>query len=99
MSSMEGYLGIAARARKIVSGSLLIEAIRMKQVSLVLIASDASDRTKKQYQDKCATYRIPCLIWADIATICSATGLHMRVAIGIADVKMADSIRKIVEMR
>ncbi len=99
MSSIEGYLGIAARARKVVSGALLLEAVRHKQVNLVLVASDASERTKKQYRDKCATYQIPCLIWADIATISSATGLHMRVAIGIANVKMADNIRKIVEMR
>ncbi len=92
MSTVEGYLGIAARARKTVSGAMLMEAVRKKRVSLVLVASDASDRTKKQFQDKCTSYQIPCLIWGSINEISMATGMHMRVAVGILDRGLAKNI-------
>lgn len=92
MSTVEGYLGIAARARKTVSGAMLMEAVRKKRVSLVLVASDASDRTKKQFQDKCTSYQIPCLIWGSINEVSMATGMHMRVAIGITDRGLAKNI-------
>ena len=92
MSTVIGYLGIAARARKIVSGAMLMEAVRKNRVFLVLVASDASDRTKKQFQDKCTSYQIPCLIWGSIEEISLATGMHMRVAVGINDRGLAKNI-------
>jgi len=92
VSTVEGYLGIAARARKTVSGAMLMEAVRKKRVSLVLVASDASDRTKKQFQDKCTSYQIPCLIWGSINEVSMATGMHMRVAVGILDRGLAKNI-------
>lgn len=92
MSTVIGYLGIAARARKIVSGAMLMEAVRKNRVLLVLVASDASDRTKKQFQDKCTSYQIPCLIWGSIEEISLATGMHMRVAVGINDRGLAKNI-------
>jgi ribosomal protein L7Ae-like RNA K-turn-binding protein len=92
VSTVEGYLGIAARARKTVSGAMLMEAVRKKRVSLVLVASDASDRTKKQFQDKCTSYQIPCLIWGSVEKVSMATGMHMRVAIGILDRGLAKNI-------
>lgn len=92
MSTVEGYLGIAARARKTVSGAMLMEAVRKKRVSLVLVASDASDRTKKQFQDKCTSYQITCLIWGSIDEISKATGMKLRVAVGILDRGLAKNI-------
>lgn len=69
-----------------------MEAVRKKRVSLVLVATDASDRTKKQFQDKCTSYQIPCLIWGSIEEISSSTGMNMRVAIGIDDRGLARNI-------
>jgi ribosomal protein L7Ae-like RNA K-turn-binding protein len=92
VSTVDGYLGIAARARKTVSGAKLMEEVRKNRVSLVLVASDASDRTKKQFQDKCTSYQIPCLIWGSIDQISAATGMHMRVAVGINDRGLAKNI-------
>jgi ribosomal protein L7Ae-like RNA K-turn-binding protein len=94
MSTVEGYIGIAKKARKVVSGASLMDSIRQKKVALVLIAADASDRTRKQFTDKCITYQIPCLIWGTVATISSASGMNMRVAIGISDHGLANSIRE-----
>ena len=52
-------LGLANAARKIVTGETLIKKIRAKKVSLVLIAENASENTKKKITDKCHYYDIP----------------------------------------
>lgn len=53
-------LGLAQRAGKLVSGDEQVEeAIVRQQVSLVVIASDASDNTLKKYQNKCEYYGVP----------------------------------------
>ena len=44
-------LGLAMRARKLATGESALKAIQSQQARLVLIASDASDYTKKKYID------------------------------------------------
>lgn len=48
MNNYLNTLGLAARARKIVTGETLITKIRSNEVEFVIIASDASDNTKKK---------------------------------------------------
>lgn len=48
MNNYLNTLGLAARARKIVTGETLITKIRSNEVEFVIIASDASDNTKKR---------------------------------------------------
>lgn len=58
------YLGLAAASRGAVCGSeLALTAIRKnpQKVFLLVLASDASERTKKQMRDKCAYYKIKLL--------------------------------------
>ena len=55
MNNYLNTLGLAARARKIVTGETLITKIRSNEVEFVIIASDASDNTKKKITDKCTS--------------------------------------------
>ena len=48
MNNYLNILGLAARARKIITGETLITKIRNNEVEFVIIASDASDNTKKR---------------------------------------------------
>lgn len=53
-------IGLAKKAGKTGSGEFQTEeAIRSRKASLVLVAADASDNTKKLFRDKCAYYHIP----------------------------------------
>ena len=52
MDKIFNLIGLATRARKIISGEELMDAIRKKKVSLVIVASDASENTRKRYSDK-----------------------------------------------
>ena len=78
MNNYLNTLGLAARARKIVTGETLITKIRSNEVEFVIIASDASDNTKKKITDK-VEYVIACTI----EELSSAIGKKNRVALGI----------------
>lgn len=96
----KGYLnilGLASAARKIVSGETLLKNIKSKKVNLVLIASDASDNTKKKLTDKCHYYGIQYYI-IDIESdiLSKAIGKDNRVAVGIVDRGFSKKIKEII---
>ena len=85
MNNFLNLLGLASRARKIVTGETLIKKIRTNAIHLVIIASDASDNTKKKFIDKCTSSR---------EELSSAIGKNNRVALGIQDAGFAKSLKE-----
>lgn len=58
-SKIRGYVGLCRAAGGITSGTeLVLGEVRRGRAKLVLIADDASDRTKKQIADKCTYYKV-----------------------------------------
>lgn len=56
---IEKYIGLCASAGGVTTGfDLVLGEIRKGRAKFVLVASDASDRTKKQITDKCAYYNV-----------------------------------------
>lgn len=56
-------LGIAMKAGKLVTGEdLTLKEIRKEQAKVVIIATDASEQTKKKISDKCRYYHIPIVV-------------------------------------
>ena len=52
-------LGLAARAGRIVSGEFTVEKeVKSGRAYLVLIAEDASENTRKKFQNMCEFYEI-----------------------------------------
>lgn len=86
-------LGLAMRARKIVSGDQLIPAIQNKSAKLVLLANDASDNTKKRIRDKCSFYERELIVVESSAQMNQAMGTANRMAVGIVDEGFAKSLR------
>lgn len=83
-------LGLAARARKVISGEeLVIKEIRSGKAKLVLLASDASANTSKKIKDKCAYYNVECLVLGDRYDLGHATGKETRVSLAIMDAGFA----------
>lgn len=79
-------LGLAARARKLVTGEeLVIKEVRRGTVKLVLLSTDASEQTKKKVLDKCGHYTVPVRIASDRQTLGQAIGKAERVVIGVMD--------------
>ena len=53
-------LGIATRARKLISGEeLTIKAIQRNEAKLVIVATDCSDNIKEKLLNKCTYYNVP----------------------------------------
>lgn len=85
MDKFFNLVGLAMRARKVVSGDELFDSIRQSKVSLVIVASDASENTKKKVFDKCKFYGIECIEVEDSIRLNHAIGKVNRMAIGIQD--------------
>ncbi|HSQ33586.1 MAG TPA: ribosomal L7Ae/L30e/S12e/Gadd45 family protein [Peptostreptococcaceae bacterium] len=92
------FLGLAQRAGKIVSGddSTLME-LKKNKVVLVIIASDASNNTKKTFVDK-STYRdVEYIEFSNKVELGYSIGKSPRAVIGIKDKSFANKIKEMIE--
>lgn len=89
-------LGLASRARKVLTGDTLLKSIKQKKVEIVLIANDASDNTKKKFMDKCHYYHIPYYLFSNVDHLSIAIGKDNRVCVGICDKGFAMKIKSII---
>lgn len=94
MSNFLNTLGLANRARKVVTGETLINKIRSNEIYFVIIANDASDNTKKKLTDKCTSYDVEYVVAGNISELSKAIGKNNRVALGIADKGFAKNLKE-----
>ncbi len=88
-------LSLAARGRRLVSGGFMTEkAIDQGQAKLVLLAGDASGNTKKRFSDRCAARGIPCVEYADGASLGARIGKESRMTLAVTDAGFAEAILK-----
>jgi ribosomal protein L7Ae-like RNA K-turn-binding protein len=79
-------LGLANRARKIISGEeLALKEIRNNKAKLVLLAADASANTTKKITDKCNSYQVPLKMVKDRQLLGQAIGKEARVVVAVMD--------------
>ena len=91
-----GLIGLAARARKICFGADSVEQeIKKKKVYLIVIANDASDRTKDKFEKLSKTYKIPIIIEGESEILSKSIGKSNKAVIGIQDSNLAKEIEKI----
>ncbi|OCS92364.1 50S ribosomal protein L7 [Caryophanon latum] len=90
-------LGLAARARKIITGEeLVVTAVRNGSAKLVFLADDASKNSNKKIQDKCTYYKVPYAIFGDRYTLGQATGKEARVTVAITDAGFAKKLKSLI---
>lgn len=93
-------LGLAQRAGKIVSGEEMIEkAFKQDKVKLLVLASDASEATKKNYQHLASKYNKPCYTVMEKQALGQAIGKNERAAIALLDVGFAKAFEKEISKR
>ena len=91
-----GLMGLAARARKVCFGADSVELeIKKKKVYLIIVAKDASARTKDKFRNICDEYDIPIIIEGEIEILSKAIGKSNKAIIGIEDSNLANEIQKI----
>ena len=86
-------LGLAMRGRKLATGESALKSIQSGKAHLVLIASDASDNTKKKYIDKCTYYKVDYYIDGTSEELSNSVGKVNRMAIVVLDAGFAKSMK------
>lgn len=98
MSKVLNTLGMCACARKISYGETLIKDIKNKKVYFVVVASDASDNSKKKIIDKCNYYKCGYNICLSKESISKAIGRADLVsAVGIKDYNLVKKVKENIE--
>lgn len=88
-------VGLATKAGKTVSGEFATEkSVKSGKSYLVLVASDASENTRKKFQDMCTFYDVPVFFLADKIQLGKFCGKEFRASISIQDYNFADTILK-----
>lgn len=91
-------VGLAVRAGKVVSGEFMTEkAIKSFDAELVILAKDASENTKKKFQNMCEFYETPLIYYSDKDEIGAAIGKEFRVSLAITDEGFSKAITKLFE--
>ncbi len=84
----------------LVIGEAILTQVRNKSIYLVIVASDASTRTKKMYQDKCNFYQVPCVLYGSKSDLSKAVGKNNIAAIAIDNKgfakKVYDQLKEVV---
>lgn len=91
-------LGLAQKAGKLVSGDYTCELlIKSNKCDLVIIANDASDKSKKKFIDMCNFRNVKIFEYGSKDLLGECIGKENRAIIGIKDKNFASSIEKIIE--
>ena len=92
------YLGLATRAGKIVSGddSTLLE-LKRGNVKLVIVATDASNNTKKLFKDKSSYRNISYVYFSTKLQLGLSIGKAPRAVIGVKDEGFANKITELLK--
>ena len=91
-----GLLGLASRARKITFGfDATLQDIQKHKVKLVIVAEDASERTKKKFIEVSSFANIPIIIIENIEILSKAIGKQNKAIIGVKEQNIANEIEKL----
>ena len=93
MEKILGFIGIAKRAGKVSVGTFVCEsAIKSGASMLIIIAEDASEKTKKTLIDACEFYNVPFLEFSDMESLGRITGGGEKVVVSINDEGFAKAL-------
>jgi len=93
ISKVLSMLGIAAKSGNIASGEFSTEnAVRGGKAFLVVLANDASDNTKKKFQNMCTFYEVPIMIYCEKELLGHCIGKEFRASLAVTNEKLANAV-------
>ena len=88
-------ISLATKAGKTVSGEFCTEKeVKSGLAQLVIVAEDASENTKKKFQNMCEFYEVPIYFYGDKDTLGHAMGKEFRASLAVIDHGFANGIKK-----
>ncbi len=95
MNKVLSFLGLACRAGAVVSGEYATEkAVKSGKAKLCIVASDASDNTRKLFNDKCSYYEVPIIELGTKDELGKAIGKDYRASAAVTDSSFAEGLIK-----
>lgn len=93
MDKVLQLLSLSQRAGKIASGEFKTEeSVKSGQAWLVVLASDASDNTKKKFTNMCEFYEVPCIVYSTKDELGHFIGKEFRASLAVNDEGLANKI-------
>ena len=88
-------LGLATKAGKVASGEFSTEkSVKSGRGFLVLVADDASQNTKKKFQNMCDFYEVPIYFIANKEELGRFCGKEFRASLAVQDENFAKAMLK-----
>ncbi len=88
-------LGLAQKAGCVKSGEFMTEnTVKDGSAKLCIVASDASDNTRKKFSDMCKFHKVSYMEYSDRESIGHAIGKEFRASLAVTDEGLAGQIQK-----
>lgn len=98
ISKALSMISLATKAGKTASGEFCTEReVKTGMAELVIVAEDASDNTKKKFQNMCEFYEVPIYFYGDKDTLGHAMGKEFRASLAVMDAGFAKGIMRHLE--
>lgn len=98
LSKALSLISLATKAGKTASGEVATEKeVKTGLAELVIVATDASENTKKKFRNMCDFYEVPICFYSDKDTLGHAMGKEFRASLAITDPGFAKGIVKHIE--
>lgn len=89
------FLGLAVKAGKVTSGEFSVErSVKSGHSYFVIVAEDASDNTKKMFDNMCNYYRVPLIYLGTKDELGHCIGKQYRASLSVNDKGFADGMMK-----
>ena len=94
-SKAMSMISLATKAGKTARGEFSTEqSVKSFKAELVIVAADASDNTKKKFQNMCEFYEVPIYVYGNKESLGHAMGKENRAMLAVNDPGFAKSIIK-----
>ena len=88
-------IGLATRARKVVSGEFSTEkSVKSGRSRMVIVSEEASDNTKKMFRNMCTYYKVPLYFFGTKEELGHSMGREMRASAAVLDSGLAKALVK-----
>ena len=92
-------IGLATKAGKTVSGEFSTEkAVKTGKAWLVIVSEEASDNTRKMFQNMCTYYKVPIYFFGKKEELGHAMGKEMRASLALLDAGFSKALVKQMEL-
>lgn len=88
-------IGLATKAGKTMSGEFSTEkAVKTGAACVVLVSEEASENTRKKFQNMCTFYEVPLYFYGTKLELGAAMGKEFRASLAVTDPGLSNAIIK-----